>query len=60
MKGVIFWVIKVCNPLKINKRFGGKCRLHPQGQRKAKQEISVKQVASKTSDEGDIFLRNID
>jgi hypothetical protein len=33
-------------PLKVNRRFGGACRLHLQGLR-SKQEMSVNKVASK-------------
>jgi hypothetical protein len=28
MKGSIFWGITKCSPLKVNRRFGGNCRLH--------------------------------
>jgi hypothetical protein len=31
MKSSIFWDITPCSPLKVNWRFGGTCRLHPQG-----------------------------
>jgi hypothetical protein len=31
MKSSIFWDITPCNPLRINRRFGGTCRLHIQG-----------------------------
>jgi hypothetical protein len=33
MKRPIFWNITPCSPLKVNQRFGGKCRLHLQGRR---------------------------
>jgi hypothetical protein len=33
MKGYISWDIAPCNPLKVNRRFGGTCRLHLQGRR---------------------------
>jgi hypothetical protein len=28
MKSSIFWDIMPCSPLKVNRRFGGNCRLH--------------------------------
>jgi hypothetical protein len=31
MKCSIFWDITPCSPLKVNRRFGGTCRLHLQG-----------------------------
>jgi hypothetical protein len=31
MKSTIFWDITPCSPLKVNRRFGGTCRLHLQG-----------------------------
>jgi hypothetical protein len=33
MKIYIFWGITLCSPLKVNRRFGGTCRLHLQGLR---------------------------
>jgi uncharacterized protein YjiK len=33
MKSTIFWDIKPCSPLKVNRFFGGKYRLHLQGRR---------------------------
>jgi hypothetical protein len=33
MKSYIFWDIKTCSPLKINRRFEGTCRLHLQGRK---------------------------
>jgi hypothetical protein len=33
MKSAIFWDITPCSPLKLNRRFGGKFRLHLQGRR---------------------------
>jgi hypothetical protein len=32
-RSFIFWDIKPCSPLKLNRRFGGTCRLHLQGWR---------------------------
>jgi hypothetical protein len=31
MKSTIFWVITLCKPLRVNRRFGGIYRLHLQG-----------------------------
>jgi hypothetical protein len=33
LKSTIFWDITPCSPLKVNRRFGGTCRLHLQGRR---------------------------
>jgi hypothetical protein len=33
MKSPIFWDITPCSPLKVNRRFGGTCRLNFQGRR---------------------------
>jgi hypothetical protein len=33
VKGSIFWDIAPCNPLKVNRRFGGICRLSLHGRR---------------------------
>jgi hypothetical protein len=33
MKSFIFWNITQCNPLKVNRRFGGTCQLHLQSRR---------------------------
>jgi hypothetical protein len=41
----IFWDITPCGPLKVNRRFGGICRLHLQGRRISQAKTSVKQVA---------------
>jgi hypothetical protein len=41
----MFWDITPCSSLKVNRSFGGTCRLHLQGWRIAKQETSVKQTA---------------
>jgi hypothetical protein len=50
--GPILWDITPCNPLKLNRHFGGRCRLHPRDQKEANRETSTKQVASKS------FLEN--
>jgi hypothetical protein len=47
MKSSVLWGITPCSPLKVNRRFGGTCRLHLQGRRTSKQETNVKQVASR-------------
>jgi hypothetical protein len=31
LKSTIIWDITPCSPLKVNRRFGGTCRLHLQG-----------------------------
>jgi hypothetical protein len=36
MKSSILWDIMPCSPLKVNRRFGGKFRLHLQGRRASK------------------------
>jgi hypothetical protein len=68
MKSTIFWEITPCSPLKINRRFGGTCRLHFHG-RKIIQAIN--QCESRWQAElllgiffdpdygSDIFLRNV-
>jgi hypothetical protein len=33
MKSSIVWDIMPCSTLKVNRRFGGKCRLHLQGRK---------------------------
>jgi hypothetical protein len=33
MKRFVFWDITPCSPLKVNRRFGGTCRIHLQGRR---------------------------
>jgi hypothetical protein len=33
MKSTVFWDITQCSPLKVNRRFGGTCRLHLQDAR---------------------------
>jgi hypothetical protein len=42
MKSTMFWDKTPCNPLNVNRRFGGKYRLHLQGKNSAEQETSVK------------------
>jgi hypothetical protein len=36
LKSSIFWDIMPCSPLKVNRRFGGTCRLHLQARRISK------------------------
>jgi hypothetical protein len=45
MKNSIFWDITLCSPVKINRRFGGTDRLHPQGR-------SVSQARNYPGDSG--------
>jgi hypothetical protein len=33
MKSSVFWAIRPCNPLKVNRRFGGTCSPYLQGRR---------------------------
>jgi hypothetical protein len=33
VKSYVFWDITPCSPFKVNRRFGGTCRLHPQSRR---------------------------
>jgi hypothetical protein len=42
----VFCYIMLCSPLKVNRRFGGSCCLHLQGQRNVKKEKSVNQITS--------------
>jgi hypothetical protein len=44
---VVFCDITPCNPLKSNKYFGDRCRLHLQGRRISQEETSMKLVASR-------------
>jgi hypothetical protein len=44
-KSTIFWDMKPCRPLKVNRCFGGTCRLYLQGRNK--EETSKKRVASR-------------
>jgi hypothetical protein len=48
----IFWDITQCNPLKVNRRFGGTCRLSLQVRRMSQSssvKASGKQISSETS-----------
>jgi hypothetical protein len=64
MKDTIFWDITPCSPLKVNRSFGGKYRLHLQGRK-----ISLLGTCFHASfllglffdpkDGGDMFLRNV-
>jgi hypothetical protein len=69
-KSSIFWEIRPCSPLIVNGRFGGTYRLHLHGRKYAKQEASMKQVASRLcwflawltfrpEDGSDVFLRTV-
>jgi hypothetical protein len=56
-KSSLFWDITQCSPLKVNRRFGGTCRLHFQGRRisQARNQHEIKRQA----EPGDVFLRNV-
>jgi hypothetical protein len=67
MKCSIFWDITTCSPLKINRRFGGICRLHIQG-RRISQARNQREAGSNqwlacftfhSKDGGDLFRRNV-
>jgi hypothetical protein len=49
VKSSVVWDITPCSALNVNRRFGGTCRLHLQGRRISKQEISENQVASRAT-----------
>jgi hypothetical protein len=73
MKSTIFWDITPCSPLSVNRRFGGTCRTHLQGQKmlvrwaRNQREIlppaftlvSCSPYFFDPEDGGDIFLRNV-
>jgi hypothetical protein len=73
MKSSIFWDIKLCSPLKYNRRFGGTCRLLPQSiritqgtrnQHKSKWQAEIHvgfllALFIDPEDGGDIFLQNV-
>jgi hypothetical protein len=52
MNSSVFWDITPCSPLKVNRRFGGTCRLHLQGPRinhaRNQHEAGSKQVSCLT------------
>jgi hypothetical protein len=50
MNSSVFWHITPCSLLKINKRFGGSCRLHHQSRKKS----------HSTNQLGDTLLGNVD
>jgi hypothetical protein len=66
-----FWDITLCSPLKVNRRFGGKCHLHFQGQRirNARNQSPMPAKCFHAGfllglflypeDRGDMFLRNV-
>jgi hypothetical protein len=58
MKISIFWDITLCGPLKINRRFGGICRLQLQA-RKIGQERYQREARSDHKDGGGMFSRTI-
>jgi hypothetical protein len=73
MKSIIFWDMKSCSPLSVNRRFGGTYRLHLQGRRnKLGKKPTSKQGAATClfagscwnyffdpEDGGDMFLKNL-
>jgi hypothetical protein len=64
---VIFWDITPCSPLKVNRRFGGTCRLHLQGriisqarnQQESRSARYLLRLFFDPEDGGDMFLRNV-
>jgi hypothetical protein len=48
MNSAIFWDIKPCSPLKVNRHFGGMYRLHIQDQEYVWQDTSRNLIASKS------------
>jgi hypothetical protein len=62
MKSSIFCYITPCNPLKVNRGFGGTYRLHLQGRiiyRPRYQRESRRLAEFYSEDGGDMFLRNV-
>jgi hypothetical protein len=69
IKNYIFWDITPCSLLKVNRCFGGTCRLHLQ-RRKISQPRNQHEASSKQNwfltwfifdpEYGDTFLRNVD
>jgi hypothetical protein len=63
MKGIIFWDITPCIPLKVNWRFGGTCRPHLHGRiiRRARNQRESRWLGLffDPEDGGDMFLRNV-
>jgi hypothetical protein len=62
LKSSIFWAIKPCSPMKVNRCFGGTFCLHFRIEEQGKQETSMKQVASRAvlvEGGGDMFFGNI-
>jgi hypothetical protein len=73
MKSTIFWDITPCNPLKVNRRFGGTYCLHLQGRKisRARNQLESRLVTYcdagfllslhifDPEDGGDMFLRNV-
>jgi hypothetical protein len=58
MKSSVFWDITPCSLLKVNRRFGGTCRLHLQPC--AYYLVHVDFLLGLCfNPEGDIFLRNV-
>jgi hypothetical protein len=64
MKTSVYWHIKPCNPLKVNRRFGGICH-HLQGwrvnQERKQHEAGIKSgLLLYPEDGGDMFLQNVE
>jgi hypothetical protein len=64
MKFSVFWNITLCSPLKVNRRFGGACRLHIQGRKiiQARNQHGAGHVLTSLfgpQDGGDILLRKV-
>jgi hypothetical protein len=59
MKSSIFWDISLCSPLNVNRRFGGTCRFHLQGnQHKAGSKQSLQTCSTCSSETSADFQRN--
>jgi hypothetical protein len=61
MKSTIFWDIKPCSPLSVNRKFGGTYHLHLQGRKSlppAFMLVSCSAYFFAPEDGGDMFLRN--
>jgi hypothetical protein len=63
VKSSLFWDITLCSWLKVNRRFGGTCRLHLLGRRvnqaRYQREMRWQAELFDPQDGGDMFLRNV-
>jgi hypothetical protein len=58
LKSSIFWDITPCSPLKVNRRFGGTCRLHIQGRRISQaRNMLLRNVGWLSTDYTALYLR---